>query len=343
MDPLSLIGGGLGAIGSIFGGSMAADAAEKGAQAQEYAANVNWQSNLLNYYQREQERTDRTNAAADAQMRQDEGGTDAAGNRQVYVPGKGWTTILTPQAQSILNAQNQEQTDRLGIDAPIRRNQLIANAQDQAQQRYLANNLLRHFGDTPDTATDEGNKLRLAASQGISDNYKQATDAAAHDALVTNSSQFGNVMKQLTQGRSQDEAKAFAGIPMQAQQIANQTNANHDSQLSNLYGFFSGKSSVMPQTQYAPSDQTTQPNSLMNADQSRSATADNSFSTAMGQKGGTMDYIQPNMGYANAEASIGNLISSGFGKFGSQLGNMGMYDSLRSRTAGGNSGTDDNS
>lgn len=327
MDPLSLI---LGAGTSLAGGLM-------GAGAQEDAAEKNYQINLMNYYLRNQERQDRINAAAEQQMEQHEGATDANGNRMVYVPGKGWQVILSPDQEGIRNAQNAEQTARLGIDLPMRREQMLRNASQQRDQEFMADNLLKHFSDAPDTETDETNKLKLAMQTGINQNYDQATQAAAHNSVVTESSNFGNILKQMAQGRSADMAKAFAAVPMQAKQIADRNNAQHDSQLSNLYSFFSGKSSQMPQVAYAPQDTSTQANSLMDRDAGRAASANDKFTDAMGQKGGTLDYIEPNMGFGNAIASFGNVLSSGFGKMNAQNEFDNIYAGLK-RKNGGNEG-----
>ena len=100
---MDMMGGMMGAAGSIAGAFIAADA-------QKYSANTNWAIALMNYYARERERTQAKYEAQRVEMKQDLGMTDIEGTTTKFEPGRGWVTTA-PAGKKALMGREQKETD----------------------------------------------------------------------------------------------------------------------------------------------------------------------------------------------------------------------------------------
>ena len=106
-------------------------------------------------------------------------------------------------------------------------------------------------------------------------------------------------------------------------------------QLQNLINFFGGRARGLPAVNYRPQDTDGNANNLLKSMLSGSQNSEGLVTTAAGKQGGTVDYITPNLGYANTVAQAGQSLGTLFKAFGSQ----NNYDNTANRLrASSNSG-----
>ena len=351
MDPITigamLLGGGSSIAGSIFGGNAQSEANE-----------TNRQANLLNYYNRQQERNDRIQQAQLARVdakkadrknekRYDDrlgdmrlGSTDAQGNRTKWVDGQGWVVDLSDTSENLRDAENNEQLARLVRDAPLARKQQEGNYGEQLADRDKASVLRKKLGEVRVDPEAIRRRSVADAASGVNGAFDEATNTAMRSALRTGSSNTGNILAAMAKQRGaavgDATAKASASAPMQAAALEDA----ETKQLANLYAMFAQRGSGVNKADFKSTGAADDGNALLarssasgNAAQqpgdfyANERGAISNLLAAFAQQGGTLAQVQPDMGTANMLGGIGSTIESMGRSFGAkrQLDNRGDY------------------
>lgn len=302
MDPITisaLVGG----ASSLFGGLLGADA-------QSEAADKNYQINLLNYYARERERQDRIDMANTVRDEEHLGSTDAHGNRVHFVPGQGWVTDLSGDQQGLMDLQDTEQRQTLTHDLPARRQQMDRNIKRQKDEDYIAEGFRRQLGDVGESSRDTTARYRTAAVQGVNENWDNLINAASRDAMRTGATNTGAVMRDLAKGRMDATSDAMMKAEMVGDQVHDQSSAARESRLANLYNTFATRASASPTVSYKADNIDSGANAQMDSFARLATGGDSAAVSAYGNKGGTLDYEQPNYGLANTVTNTGQSIAN---------------------------------
>lgn len=313
----------VGAAGSTIGGIM-------GANAQEDANDKNWKINLLNYYQRERERNDRIQAAKRAETMQNEGATDAQGNRVRYVPGKGWVTELSSQGKELDEAQRNEQFAGLQ-DARTKRQQIYKNLSRQGDEGYAADALLERMKDTRVDPEELKRTTYGEASKGINRGYDDATNTAMRKAIRTGSSNTGSILAAFAKSRSGDLANAYTAASQGSRDKAQQMTDANVGNLLNRYNMLATRASTVPGTNYQPQNIQGNSDNLLRSFAGRSDQGLMSTIGAAGNKGGEVDYVTGNTGYGNAVAGGAQAFAGGLSNIGAQSQRNDMLNYYRDR------------
>lgn len=305
----------IGALGSIGGGIL-------GAMSADNTAATNWQINLLNYYQREQERKDAIRQAQENKRDAYLGTTDASGNRTSFVPGQGWVSTLSPETKAMKEQQDREQMNILTHDLPAKRASMDKNIQRQREEEYVAGGLLDEFKRVKREPT-EGMRRRMinASVGGINDAFGSTSEDVARTALRSGNTNSAMLMADLNKQKSKALQQAF----MQAQAGAD-TSAENDyntkrSGVANLYNMFATRAGQAPNVSFNPQNLTGTVDAASGRDASRGDAAMSNLLNAFGKQGGTLDYTQPNNGWANAVGGAGAAIAGMGDKMDAQKSN----------------------
>jgi len=317
-----MIGGIAGAAGSIVGGILAAQAADR-------AANMNWSLNLLNYYQRERERKEAMRRADVASAEQKLGSTDIRGTSTKFVPGKGWVVTGAEDVKEMMKLQDQAQKDVLTKDIPLRRKQQDRNYVRGLAEEGLAETFRKKLGNVY-RGNDEAVAADLykAMSSGIAESNRDTSRKMFTQAMRTGqNSNFDDLAGSLSDASNEAYSRAALNARLQSRGKADEQYNAERSSNAQLYQMFAQRAAQMQDVNYRPqSFESGDP-----ADASKMAlTAAGMGANYAAQKGGTMDYIQPNYGWANAAASAGSSLGS--------LGRMFGAQSQRRGSGGGAAG-----
>lgn len=324
---LPVLGALIGAGGSIAGAMI-------GAGAQSDAAEKNYYINLLNYYQRERERNDRIREGRRIEAQQQEGATDAAGNRTRYIPGRGWVTELSDQSKQLQDLQRQEQINVLTRDLPMRRRAMDRQEEQGAASNDVASNLLERFRKGVEEDPEAmRRRMTSAATSAINREYDEVVQAAMRTAVRQGNSNIGKIIGDLSKQRIQQIAQTIAGIPVQARATAEQMTNQREANLLNQYNMLASRGSQVPGVSYAPQNIDGNLNNLMNAFANRLDKGAGLLMNAHRIPGGTMDYMQPDLGTANAVITGSNALGTALERIGSYNNNQ---EALRQRQAAGN-------
>lgn len=288
----------LGAFGAAAGGIAGAIGADQ-------TAETNWAINLLNYYQRERERRDAIEQARQNKHDAYLGTTDARGNSTKFVPGQGWVTKLSGNSQAMQDAQDYEQMQELQHDLPAKRARMDSNLSRQREEDYVANGLLDEFkrvmpGDTESTRR----KLINSMIPGINDAYNGTIEDASRAALRggASNSNSAKLLSDLNKQKSDALTSAFLKAQGSADTMADTEYNSKRSGIANLYNLFATRSSAMPNVSFAPQNLTGAADANGSGNPARGDATGSSLMNAFAKQGGTLDYIQPNNGWANAIA-----------------------------------------
>lgn len=308
---MPIIGAGIGAGGSIASGMM-------GAEAQDRAANLNWQINLMNYYQRERERREQMNWARENRDIQQQGSTGPDGERTKFVDGKGWVSTRSERGQQISELQDSEQVARLTQDMPMLRRGMQRNESRSLEDETEANALRQQFrGIRQESPGQLENLLFGAATNRMTESYDDAQESLLRQSYRTGASNTGQVLSTLQAERARSSSDAAMEAKLRARGIVQQEYDQKRSGTANLYNMFATRASALPNVSYAP----------QNIDNGQGATAQfaqlgyragKDLSDAAGKQGGTLDYVQPNMGWANAVGGGASALASAFRGLGAQ-------------------------
>lgn len=299
-----------GAGGSIASGIFGANAADE-------ANETNKQIALLNYYQREAERQERIRQAAKLDREQKMGFTDSDGSRVSFVPGKGWVSDLSDEAQALQNAQRNEQMNVLQKDLPMRRRFMERNEQRSFEDESQADALRRDMRDlrrAPDSELEA--LLYNTAVQGMDDAFDKSQASAVTAAARTGSSNIDRMLSGLNKDRAEAQGRAAMEAKLKARGSGDADFENKRSQLANLYNMFATRASVAPDVSYQPMNVDKNAQGMMAQGSKQAFDAGKYLGEAFGAKGGTMDYTQPNYGWANAIGGSGNALAALFRSMG---------------------------
>jgi hypothetical protein len=323
MDPFSLIGAMVGGVGSIIGAGESADAQEK-----------NWQVNLLNYYLRERERKDRIQAAEQSRNDTMLGATDARGNRTHFVPGKGWVQELSSEDAALGDAQLREQMASVMEDAPRKRRSEQRNEERQLTEENTAGGLLNEFEQIQ---RENPESIRRLLSGYAAGGINEAFDDTAGDALKTatrmGSSNAGSIVSSIGRQRAKALSQAMQESAIKATEVADNNYLQRRQGVGSLYNQFAQRAAAGPSSQYAPQSTGGNTSQLMSQFAQLFSGDNRALEGAFGQKGGEMDYMQPDMGLANAFASIGGLMG-GLGSVGKGSDDLEARRRLRKTSPG---------
>jgi len=291
---MEMMGGALGAVGSIAGAFIQADA-------QKYAANTNYSIALMNYYQRERERTQARIEAQRIERKQDLGMTDIEGTQTKFTEGLGWRTTPTAQKQALMNRQTNEQMQSFG-DAAMKRRQVQANVAQQATERDKARALFDEMGrsSTP-TASEIGHLLQSAQSTASNRAFDDTLKVGARQSLRTGANP-SKIMSEIGRARSQEQGNMASQALLQGMQMAPQLEDQDQKMKANLYNLFATRGSAMPDVSFSPVP--------IDSGQTASAMKGSANSGEMAVKaammeGGRMPFVPPMYGLANAVGATG--------------------------------------
>ena len=323
-----MLGGAFGAVGSIVGASIAADA-------QKYTANTNWSIALMNYYARERERYQARIEASRIESKQDLGMTDAKGNTTRFVPGRGWVQEAAPATQALMKREDAEKMAQFG-DVAMKRRQVQQNVNQQIQERDKSRALFDEMKHkTSPTATELEHLITNAQSTGTNRAFDDTLQVASRQAMRTGTNPTG-IFSEIAKQRGKELGNVGAAARTQAMTLAPQLEDQEDKMKANLYNLFATRASAAPDVSFSPT-------AIDSGGLSQAAGRDQSggLKAAM-MEGGRLPFVPPNYGTANLVGAIG-AAGQGFMRNASPYmqqrpmfsegGGMGdLWDTMKDRT-----------
>lgn len=311
-----LLGGVLGAGGSIASGLIGAEEADETRQ-------TNWAANLLNYYQRQKEHNDAIAAAAQNRRDQHLGTTDIRGTRVHFVPGKGWVTDAGPGVQNMITAQDKEQMLQLQHDLPLRRQVMDRNYSRGLQDEALADTFRRRLQNIPGVTPDEAYQADFynAQARGL---QQASADAGRRVFTQAQRTGPGTNMAPIAAALQREDNTAYGDAALKAKIMSRglglQEKQQQEGELSGLYNMFATRASQLPETNFKP---TLFGNDELDLGAKGALTTGAEGVATAGAKGGSLDYIQPNYGLANAVGGGASALASAFRGYGAQQAYQG--------------------
>jgi hypothetical protein len=306
MEMMGLFGGLAGAGASLAGGLINAEESEETRQ-------MNWAIAIMNYQQRERERSEAIAMALKNRREQQLGTTDIRGVRTHFIPGRGWVVEGTPEVSAMMKAQDAEQMKKLSHDLPQLRAQRDRNYARSFGEEALADTYMRKLNNrnaVPDDAYAAD--LYEAQTRGL----REASNDAGRRLFTQVSRTGGNTRAFESAANTLADASnsAYADAALKSKLLSRGAGAREaderDKGLANLYNLFATRAGAMPNVSYKPEN-------IDNAGTLTSSQAGmlntGSLATQMfGKKGGELDYLSPNMGWGNAVAGAGSALASAF-------------------------------
>lgn len=318
MDPLTIAMLGGTALSSIFGG-LAEDSASK----------QNWAINQQNRRDRNRERSEGMAYADKIRAEQQLGGTNAAGDRSYFKPGVGWVTELSGRSQGL-------QDYFYGNELPERRAQFERGATRSRAEDDQANQLLAEFqGIQRDNPADIEAMLYEAATRGIGENTNDALESALRQALRAGSSNSGDIAAKINAAGAKQRGNAAKDAKLQSLDYVDDRYNSRRGASSQLYNLFASRAGRDIGSSLDPSQNEAGANALLGQFAGLSGQGNGIGASAIAKPGGSLDYVEPNNGLANA---IGGVAASA-GAAGDRMGSMAQRDStnqlLRDYITGG--------
>lgn len=317
-------------IGAMAGAGGSIGAALIGANASNDASVTNYMIGLMNYYQRQREMFDAQSEARRTEHKQDQGFTDAQGNRTHYVPGQGWVVDLDPQVEALQQREMGERMQSLGHDQTIKRQQLDRNATRSIREGDHANALFDEMRRRPKTNPDE--LERSFFGEGAKATNRAFDDTAAamsKQAVRTRSPHGGEILASLARKRSDALSDTAMSARGKALEMAPALDAAAGKEDANLYNMFATRASAMPDVSFAPSQLPEGANgNLQMAARLGNSSNEGRLKAAM-MEGPRFPYQPPNYGTANAVGAIGTSLGSLFQQQNSNSGYNALLDEIR--------------
>lgn len=300
MDPFTiagLIGGGLSGLGALFGGSSESKAIR---------AN--------NAFQRE--------AYEDAKK----GATDARGTRTYFDEELGWITEYGPTDQYL-------EDYRMSTELPALQRQFLESARMSGEQFSTADALLDEFRriERQDPAQIE-QLLLAAASEGIGEGTRDATETAMRSILRTGSTGGSNILRDIAQGGQEALSKAGIQAKLQALDYADSKYKADRADTTNLFNSFlsGGRASLHPTT----SANTSPTVGVVGSDQAAvpRIQADTGMANALGGVGAAIGGIGNIFGAQQQRQQTNDLLASFLNAGGGfNMGTGGIFGSVNDR------------
>lgn len=327
---LPILGALIGAGGSIASGIMGMNAANN-------AAAYNYYSDLMNFYQRENERKDTINEAKRVEGDQKLGMTDASGNRVRFVDGVGWVTELSDEQDQLRELQEREQIAQLTEDLPMRRRRMQENDVRQDREGAYADRILDAMQRQQSTNPRELELLlNQAATHGITQGFDSALEDGMRASLRTGSN-AGKVDAQVGEARANALMQAFLNNRVNARSMAKDESAQQAANMANLYNMFATRASALPEASFQPMNIEGMANSMAQGAASNANSGAGAVVNATGREGGSLSRIDPNYGAANAVGQAGNALAAAFERIGAGSANKnasGAYSNYAFGPAG---------
>lgn len=297
-------------IGALIGAAATIGSSLLGMGAADEAAEKNWQINLLNYYQRENERFQTVQAANKRDNETKLGSTDSAGNRTHFVDGVGWVSDLSPESQQLQSLYQNEELQQFD-DLNKKRDVLGANVKRQGQEGAVANQLLDAFGRVQrSTGKDQENLMNQSATKAINEGFDTTLEDAMRSSIRSGASNSGKVAANIGEKKSNALLEAFMNNQMQSGAAADAKYDTERGNIANVYNMFASRASAMPDVAYNPRNiegMGAQQQAQAMGAQGQSAGA---LINAFAKQGGTMSPVEANYGAANALGTSGQAIAS---------------------------------
>jgi hypothetical protein len=286
-----MLGGAFGAVGSIVGASIAADA-------QKYSANTNWSIALMNYYARERERYQAKIEAQRIEMKQDLGMTTARGDRTRFVPGVGWVQEPSAQTAALMGREDAEKMAQFG-DLAMKRRQMQGNIAQQAKERDYSNALFEEMKNRTTPTAGELEHL-ITGAQGTATNraFDDTAQIAARQAMRTGTNPSG-ILSEIARQRGKELSGIAGSAKTQAMSLAPQLADQEQKMQANLYNLFATRASAQPDVSFSPTPLDSGGLAAM-AGRDQGA----GLKAAM-MEGGRLPFVPPNYGPANLAGAIG--------------------------------------
>lgn len=297
----------IGAGGAIASGLM-------GANAQGAANRTNERINLVNAMVQTMGRQDANRQALTQYLDSMEGSTDAQGNRVMYVPGKGWVTFASSTGQQQQAGQDREILNRLFQDLPDERKTRQRTYGRQIDDAHIERMLMDEFMDAREDPEAMRRRLMADANQGIQGSFDEATSAAMRTALRQGASNVPAILSGLARERAEATGEAFKSAGIQARQGAEDITMQRRGNLGNLIQAFGQRASATPGVPFQPMNTDNGASQRMVQGQKLTQGAGNNLTRALMQPTARLDYVNPNMGFANTVAQgaqgIGGVFAS---------------------------------
>lgn len=318
-------------LGALAGAGGGIASALIGAGAQDEANQYNWMINLYNLAQRKRERREAREEAHRIEKKQDEGATDALGNRVHYVEGKGWVTELSDQQQELYDYfYNQE--------LPERRKQFERNARTSREDADVANALLNEFRRIKKENPHEVSSLLYQqASRGIGEASREIGEVASRQGLRMGRNNMGDVLGDI--GRQGMDARANARVDSKLRAkdyVDSKYNQARDT-AANRYNMFATRAGNPLGASYDPQSIPASANSLMQVFANMAQQGNGmGMQALLNTTRGSLEKIDPNLAWANAAGAIGSSLSGAFERMGGYFDKRDMNELLKQYiTAGG--------
>jgi hypothetical protein len=327
MDMGGMMGGAFGAVGSIVGASIAADA-------QKYTANTNWSIALMNYYAREREKYQAQIEASRIEAKQDLGMTDAKGNTTKFVPGVGWVQEMAPAQKALQAREDSEKMAQFGDLAKLRRHKDLNLAQ-QAKERDKASALFDEMkSQAAPTATELENLISESQATGTNRAFDDTAKIASRQALRTGNNPSG-ILSEIARQRGKELGNIRGAARTQAMTLAPQLEDQENKMEANLYNLFASRGSANPEASFTPTP-------IDTGGLAQAAGRDQSMGLKVAMmEGGRLPYQPVNYGAANLAGAIGaagqgfmrNMSNQNQQQQNGQFGDGGgfLWDSIKDR------------
>jgi hypothetical protein len=329
-------------IGAFAGAGASIAGALINAEEQEENRQMNWAIAIMNYQQRERERTEQIAMANKLRYEQQLGSTDIRGTRTKFIPGRGWVTTGAPEVLAMMKAQDQEQMRSIN-DLQQRRTDIQRNRQRSYADENTADSLKRMFTNqlAQGAGSDEAyaNDLLQAQNIGLGEANRIAAGRAYTQAFRTgNNSNVPKIAGELAKVNNAAYAEAALKSKLMSRGVAAKERQDKLGGLANLYNMFATRAGVLPDVSYKP--QAIDTAGTMAQSMQGALSAGSLAAQSYGKKGGELDYMSPNFGVGNAIAGGGAALGSAFNAMGAK----NAYDNRSSVSgvgSGGYSGTSD--
>jgi hypothetical protein len=307
-------------IGAIAGAGASIAGALINSEEQEENRQMNWAIAIMNYQQRERERTEQIAMANKLRKEQQLGSTDIRGTRTKFVPGQGWVTTGSDSVLAMMKAQDQEQMRSIN-DLQQRRSDIQRNRQRSFADENTADTLKRMFTNqlAQGAGSDDAyaNDLLQAQNIGLGEANRIASGRSYTQAMRTgNNSNMPKIAGELAQVNNAAYAEAALKSKLMSHGVAAKERSDKLGGLANLYNMFATRAGVLPDVSYKPQAIDTSGTlgpSMAGALQSGALAAQ-----SYGKKGGELDYMSPNFGVGNAIAGGGAALGSAFNAMGAK-------------------------
>lgn len=262
-------------------------------------------------FELQQQSANRQNALANRMLEQQESGsTDIRGNRTQYIPGVGWVATPSDMTRRLTGASDQEELNRLTVDAALRRRGMQANEQRRGEEGGYADEVMNEL-QQPDQY-DEGrifNVLRQRNREGLARGFDDESRSAGRQALRSRSSNAGSIFAALADRRGEAYRKADAGAKADALGMSEGLKSSRDSRLGNKYNLFASRASNVDDTPFAPNQLGSQLAGVLAA---RGNTAPQAYGAAINAAGATPQRqgVKPNYTNSFALGGLGDLLGA---------------------------------